>query len=256
VLFVESLRDCGYDPVLIKNMRLVGEPITSAVSALLKKLYPNAVIIFSYNSTEIMFSRMGERSSLCSELEKVSLNAFHLNEEDFYFEEDEGDLIVTTLRKILFPLIRYRVGDRVRFVENFHCSCGFPAGKIGIIGARSDGKSYKIGGAIFRAEEVARVLRIAPPNVITGDFCLHIEQVAEGKRILTAPILILKPSNGIPQPETAAFIFDIFLKEFRVGAKTIREAVEGGFMKPIEIRFDPSIRGCEILPPKELLAGF
>ncbi|MFA8300217.1 MAG: phenylacetate--CoA ligase family protein [Hyphomicrobiales bacterium] len=49
----------------------------------------------------------------------------HINMENVIVEEDEGDIIVTNLLSRSFPIIRYRLGDRVKLADNsFKCKCG------------------------------------------------------------------------------------------------------------------------------------
>lgn len=62
-------------------------------------------------------------------------NGYHLREADLFFEivdpetgypvreGDYGDVVVTTLTRVGMPLIRYRMGDRSRFIAD-QCRCG------------------------------------------------------------------------------------------------------------------------------------
>ena len=69
-------------------------------------------------------------------VECAARRGYHLREADLYFEiidpltggilEDErryGEIVVTTLTRHGMPLIRYRTGDRSRFIPG-NCLCG------------------------------------------------------------------------------------------------------------------------------------
>jgi len=47
----------------------------------------------------------------------------HINVEDVIVEVENGDIIVTNLASLSFPIIRYRLGDQVT-VSDERCSCG------------------------------------------------------------------------------------------------------------------------------------
>ena len=50
----------------------------------------------------------------------------------------EGELVVTTLRREAMPLIRYRTGDIAAVLPNTPCPCGIPTPRISRIKGRSD----------------------------------------------------------------------------------------------------------------------
>jgi phenylacetate-CoA ligase len=75
-------------------------------------------------------------------------NGVHLNEGEFIFEvidprtgtpADEGELVVTNLGRAGMPVIRYRLGDRVR-LDRAPCACGRTFARMagGIIGRTDD----------------------------------------------------------------------------------------------------------------------
>ena len=75
-------------------------------------------------------------------------NGVHLNEGEFIFEvidprtgapADEGELVVTNLGRACMPVIRYRLGDRVR-LDRAPCACGRTFARMagGIIGRTDD----------------------------------------------------------------------------------------------------------------------
>lgn len=76
-------------------------------------------------------------------------DGMHLQEDHFYVEiidpvsekilgpDEEGELVITTLTKEAFPVIRYRTGDVSRIIEK-PCSCGRTFRKISRIRKRCD----------------------------------------------------------------------------------------------------------------------
>lgn len=49
----------------------------------------------------------------------------HINMENVYVEEIEGEIVVTNLLSYSFPIIRYRLGDLIELApESFKCPCG------------------------------------------------------------------------------------------------------------------------------------
>jgi phenylacetate-CoA ligase len=64
---------------------------------------------------------------------------------------DEGDLVFTTLKREAMPLVRYRVGDRARWVS---CDCGLPLRCVELLGRADD--MITVGGAHLDPEVIAR----------------------------------------------------------------------------------------------------
>lgn len=49
----------------------------------------------------------------------------HINSENVIVEEEEGEILVTNLMSLSFPVIRYRLGDKIELAQdNFNCKCG------------------------------------------------------------------------------------------------------------------------------------
>jgi phenylacetate-CoA ligase len=70
-------------------------------------------------------------------------DGYHLNEFDFFVEildpdeEGFGEVVVTTARRKVMPLIRYRTRDVARFLPG-DCSCGFPFRRLSPLRGRLD----------------------------------------------------------------------------------------------------------------------
>ena len=254
VRFATILEQQGYPPSNIMSLYITGEPLTLAAISLLKRLYPNATTLYVYAMTEGP-SSMGLRSSLCATLDVISPSAYHLDTHNFFFEAVNGLSVVTALHKMPTPLIRYSTGDRIIIKDDVECSCGFPKGTIGIIGPRAGEKSYKIGGYTFQTEEIRRVLQKLS-DLVTGDFTLQIEQVADSARLLNLLHFVIRPVNN-PTPFLTQIIAEILEQELYVASsQLLGDAIRQGLIKPIEIGYDTAFKGCSILPPTEIMKPF
>ncbi|KKU52779.1 MAG: hypothetical protein A3H69_05340 [Candidatus Sungbacteria bacterium RIFCSPLOWO2_02_FULL_47_9] len=254
ISFAASLEKQGYSPSKIKFLYLSGEPITLAAISFLRKVYSNATIIYTYAMTEGPAS-MGIRSSLCTTLEDLSPNAYHLNIRDFFFETSDKALLVTSLHELPTPLIRFKNGDQTIIKDNFQCSCGFPAGKIAIIGPRSGEDSYKIGNFFFQASEIHKAL--AKLNeFFTENFELQVEQIAEKDQLVLTLDFTLQTINN-PTPFLTDAIREVLEREVRISrSQTLGDAIGKGYVMPINIRFSSSLSTSRILPPQEFMKHF
>jgi phenylacetate-CoA ligase len=87
---------------------------------------------------------------------------YHLDEFNFYFEildpdqDGYGELVVTTLSRRTMPLIRYRVRDVARFIDE-PCSCGVPLRRLSRIKGRRD-EMVVMGAGNMHPEIFERVL--------------------------------------------------------------------------------------------------
>jgi phenylacetate-CoA ligase len=70
-------------------------------------------------------------------------DGYHLNEFDFYIEimdpdtEGFGEVVITTVRRTVMPLIRYRTKDVARII-NERCPCGIPLRRLSPLRGRAD----------------------------------------------------------------------------------------------------------------------
>ena len=95
----------------------------------------------NYGSSEVMGPRVAG--------ECLEQNGMHIQEDHFYVEiidpetgrvlgpGEEGELVVTTLTKEAFPMIRYRTGDLCRILPG-ECACGRTMRRLGRIRKRCD----------------------------------------------------------------------------------------------------------------------
>lgn len=94
---------------------------------------------------------------------------FHFSADHFYPEiidpetgrvlppGEEGELVITTLSTVAFPLVRFRSGDRTRLVRS-PCSCGRTLVRLGEIRGRVD-DLFSVGGIKVHPSQVGRLLQ-------------------------------------------------------------------------------------------------
>ncbi|HUZ46087.1 MAG TPA: AMP-binding protein [Terriglobia bacterium] len=117
----------------VKLIFAAGDRMTEAYRNYVQQVW-QAPVILGYGSTE-----MGGGAGMeCHER-----HGYHLDEFNLLFEiiepdsEGYGELVVTTLSRRTWPLIRYRVRDITRFLEG-SCPCGTTVRRIAPIRGRRD----------------------------------------------------------------------------------------------------------------------
>jgi phenylacetate-CoA ligase len=115
-------------------------------------------------------------------------NGYHLREADLFFEivdpetgspvreGDYGDVVVTTLTRVGMPLIRYRMGDRSRFITN-QCDCGTNLKNLEQIRGRFGG-FVQIGNNTLKLADFDEVL-FAIPGLLNFTISVTIENNSE-----------------------------------------------------------------------------
>ena len=94
---------------------------------------------------------------------------FHFSADHFYPEiidpqtgavllpGEEGELVITTLSTVAFPLVRFKSGDRTRLVST-PCPCGRTLVRLGEIRGRVD-DLFSVGGIKVHPEQAGRLLQ-------------------------------------------------------------------------------------------------
>lgn len=137
----------------IRTIVLFGEWSSSAQRAYLRDAVPDARIVTEYASIEaqvsvacscILHAKTGD-DSVHPISESVSLEIIDLDSgEEVVHVGGMGEVVLTTVRHVPLPLIRYRTGDLGRIVAH-RCPCGEPTPLIRIEG-RADYDRIRIAG--------------------------------------------------------------------------------------------------------------
>jgi len=82
-------------------------------------------------------------------------------------EGEMGELVLTSIKKEAYPIIRYRTRDRTRILSGL-CKCGDPSVRIDRIGGRTDDMLIIRGVNVFPAQIEAALLRVKSltPNFV------------------------------------------------------------------------------------------
>lgn len=120
-------------PWSVKLILCGGENIAEDQRAFVESVW-KAPVVLSYGQTE----SFGVSGTEC-----LARKGYHLNEVDYLFEivnpdpQGYGELVYTTLRRQVFPLVRYRSGDVTRFLPG-KCSCPLISQRVEKIQGRTD----------------------------------------------------------------------------------------------------------------------
>jgi phenylacetate-CoA ligase len=140
-------------PTPLKLIVAAGDRMTEVYRSYVERLWKCPVVL-GYGSTE----QGGGTGMECLRRE-----GYHLDEYNFLFEivdpdpEGFGELVVTTLARRTMPLIRYRVRDVTRFVEE-PCPCGATLRRMARIRGRRD-EMVVMGAGNMYPEVFERVLQ-------------------------------------------------------------------------------------------------
>jgi phenylacetate-coenzyme A ligase PaaK-like adenylate-forming protein len=167
----------------------------------IRATFPNAVIVQSYNSSEVEDAHIGMP---CKPMDGSEPLAVYHEKATHHLElldpstgntlkpesGAEGDLLVTAYpgEPSSFPLVRFRIGDTVRVVEE---RCAHGSWSFTVLG-RTDMDFLKIPGGVLRADEIERVLRTMP-EIVTDRFELHCTETGSPHGPRIAPVLMVEP---------------------------------------------------------------
>ena len=153
----------------IKLILLVGERMIESQRLAIVEAFPDARIENIYASTE----SQGIAAQTCPLFHTKKPNLIHPNN-TYLFEllpssgdeslplsvGQEGEVVLTTLLPVVFPLIRFRTGDYAVVRQNGLCACGSPAPLVEILGrVELDRIKIPFGGiSVAALEEAVRSL--------------------------------------------------------------------------------------------------
>lgn len=234
---------------LAKKIRwvcLAGEHCSKQRLEILKKELPEAIFDVIYGSTEA--GVMGIR---CDHKKKRDPNIYHPVKELFFEILDEkgnpqkeglpGEIVVTTLRKTAFPLIRYKIGD-MGILKKTNCKCGNKY-ELEVLG-RSQFDSIKVQGTIIHAKSLENALTHVS-DLVYPDFHLTVSEKKQKGKVMPSLNLKLIPRDRI--------IFDIdklnnklaekISENFWLSSKsTLKDLIEKGVYLPIDIKLVSEIK--------------
>lgn len=165
VLLAPHLKE-HYSTEAIKLIVLCSETLTEARREELASLYPNATLANTYGSSEI-----GRHIFFpCQRMLAEKKSHFHTIHDDIAVTElIDNELVITSFKNTVFPLIRYRTGDY--FSELPPCSCGLPGPTLAWYG-RENVDRLRINGIEILLEDVEKAFLPLTPLIGT-QYQLH-----------------------------------------------------------------------------------
>ena len=176
----EEMKRLGVEQQM-KFIEITGETCSRSQFEYLRRTFPSATIVQSYNSSEVEDAHIGMP---CKPMDGTEPRAVYHPKKTHFLElidpetgepiepraGAEGDLLITAYpgQPCAFPLIRFRIGDTVRVVDD---ACPHGAWSFTVLG-RTDLDFKKLPGGMLRAEAVARALARFPGRV-SDRFELH-----------------------------------------------------------------------------------
>lgn len=198
----------------IRLLEVTGEMCTRAQFEYMRDTFPNATIVQSYNSSEVEDAHIGIP---CRPITGEEPLAVYHPKHTHYLElidpetgtvveprtGAEGDLAITAYpsEPSAFPLIRFRIGDTVRVVEE---KCPHDTWSFTVLG-RTEMDFLKIPGGVLRADEIERVLRTMPDEV-SDRFEIHCSEKASANGPLLSPLLLVELRKSVNLSVLAARI--------------------------------------------------
>ncbi len=195
----------------IRLLEVTGEMCTRAQFEYMRETFPHATIIQSYNSSEVEDAHIGMP---CRPMTGDEPLAVYHQKKTHYLElvdpetgalvepksDAEGDLAITAYpgEPSAFPLVRFRIGDTVRVVEE---NCPHGLWSFTVLG-RTELDFLKIPGGLLRADEIERALRTMPEDV-SDRFEIHCPEKAGRNGPLLTPLLRVELRREIPLHELA-----------------------------------------------------
>ncbi len=182
----------------IRLIEMVGELCPYVLYEYMRATFPNATILSCYGAQEV--EDCPYIGIPCKPMDGSEPLAVYHSKKTHYLEiRDpetgkmlepkkgvEGELVVTAYQgeTAVFPLLRFRIGDTIRVMEE---KCPHGAWSFTILG-RTSGDFLRIVGGELRADEITRVLRLFPGR-ISDLFQLHCYTKKTSRGPLLLPVL-------------------------------------------------------------------
>jgi len=208
----------------IKTLLLSGERVSETKRQELQKIFKNAII-----QTHYALSEVGPVGSECTSEHKDTI--FH-KDQNFLHEVinpdtgeavpngEEGELVITTLKEMPTPLIRYRTGD-TGILSDSLCKCDLKRETFRVIG-RSGYDMVKVGGLELKAESFERGVSSVSNLVNTNEFEVHVYEEKDVKSTDSKikPVLVFKITAKVSLAEfEKELVKDTIVQSTIIGSK-------------------------------------
>ncbi len=193
----------------IQGIQFFGEGTTTLEWEYLKRMFPNAAFYVEYASVELQTPAAASCTHMARAREPYVHPIAPLAHVELLDEAGRpvtevgarGELVVTVLRPVMFPLIRYRTGDMARIVRA-DCPCGEQTPLLAVEG-RLDADRVRILGGEVQAAEVDRALASMSDELAGHAFEARVGEVTESDVPLPQLTIVCALRPGI-SPEVLA----------------------------------------------------
>ncbi|WP_236577907.1 hypothetical protein [Burkholderia glumae] len=160
----------------VAKILYTGEAFSERKRAIVRQRWRDAAFFGLYGTTETGF--LGYHTPRCTQ------GHYHVFDEWFFLEEEDGQLLVTSRANPGLAMLRYRIGDRVRIGPSVCCTCG-EGGSVVVLQGRAD-QRFKFAGNLVSAELLAQRLAACAGRPLDCQFQLHAD--ALGRDCLTVAL--------------------------------------------------------------------
>ncbi|UVS99713.1 hypothetical protein [Burkholderia glumae] len=160
----------------VAKILYTGEAFSERKRAIVRQRWRDAAFFGLYGTTETGF--LGYHTPRCAQ------GHYHVFDEWFFLEEEDGQLLVTSRANPGLAMLRYRIGDRVRIGPSVCCTCG-EGGSVVVLQGRAD-QRFKFAGNLVSAELLAQRLVACAGRPLDCQFQLHAD--ALGRDCLTVAL--------------------------------------------------------------------
>lgn len=235
--FIQHLKNANVNLSSIKWIALGGEYCSELKLSYFKEIFPNAFFSFRYGSSET-----GARGYKCKYLNQENPNIFHSSHHLFLEtidcdSEGFGELIVTTLTKRPFPLIRYKTGDIVS-ISKHECACGNNC--IINVGGRKELDILKISGVTLHTKAIEVAINAAK-EFINPQFQMHVfERKINNVIKIQLEIYVTLKSAYVKIKDNSHFMENLsalLAKNLQVSQKSfLTDLIEQGIFYPLIVK--------------------
>ncbi|MBI2108561.1 MAG: phenylacetate--CoA ligase family protein [Parcubacteria group bacterium] len=222
-----------------------GERCSDTQWRFIQKYFANAVIFSEYASIETQATIAGPCTEIVRKKEKyvhplpdyVFFEIIDSSGETLTKEGASGELVITTISPVVFPLIRYRTGDSATIIYS-SCPCSIKTPVISIDG-RIEIDRLRIPGGELNLAEIERVVSQCQEYVTGGDFLVQYIEIKDRYGVLKPKVTIELSWNKKKKADSTV-LAKIFAQTLRVAPQyTYADGVREGKYEPLTIQFLP-----------------
>ncbi|WP_419690327.1 hypothetical protein ACN22W_33105 [Burkholderia theae] len=191
----------------VTKILYTGEAFSARKREIVRRCWRNAEFFGLYGTTETGF--LGYHTPHCDD------GHYHVLDDWFFLEEEDGQLLVTSRANPGLAMLRYRIGDRVRIGPSVRCACG-EAGSVVVLQGRAD-QRFKFAGNLVSVALLADRLAACAGRPLDCQFRLGAD--AQGRDCLKVAVDLADDELAPLAPRLAGALLEI---------EDVRECIDKG----------------------------